>query len=139
MGEQLAVVERLRRAVDDHDLESVVDCFTPGYRNETPTHPARGFVGREQVRTNWSRIFAGIPDTTASVLRTAIDGDVVWSEWELRGTRVDLQPHLMRGVIVFGVEAGRAAWARFYLEPVDTGDGGVDAAVDRAVRPPPAP
>jgi hypothetical protein len=87
------------------------------------------------VHANWARIFAGVPDVSAHVLRTAVDGDVVWSEWEMRGTRPDGQPHLMRGVIVFGVVGAEATWARFYLEPVDAGDGGVDAAISGIVDP----
>jgi len=130
------LVERLRCAVDDHDLDAVVACFADDYRNETPVHPGRGFEGSEQVRTNWSRLFTGIPDLSARVLRTAIDGAVVWSEWEMLGTRPDGDPHLMRGVIVFGVVSERFSWARFYLEPVDPGEGGVDAAIDRIVEPP---
>ncbi|MEY2458822.1 MAG: hypothetical protein QOG30_652, partial [Acidimicrobiaceae bacterium] len=129
MDEQLALIERLRTAVDDHDLEALVDCFALDYRNETPAHPERGFEGQDQVRTNWGRIFRGVPDITAEVTSTAVDGDAIWSEWEMRGTRPDGQPHLMRGVIIFGVQDERAAWARFYLEPVDTGEGGVDAAI----------
>jgi ketosteroid isomerase-like protein len=127
------LVERLRRAVDDHDIDALTDCFVADYRNETPAHPGRGFVGCDQVRENWQRIFAGVPDITAEVLRTAVDGELVWSEWEMRGTRPDGEPHLMRGVIIFGVTAGRAAWARFYLEPVDPGEGGVHAAISQLV------
>ena len=44
----------------------------PGYRNETPVHPSRGFEGREQVRGNWQCIFTGLSDVTATVLRTAV-------------------------------------------------------------------
>jgi ketosteroid isomerase-like protein len=128
------LVERLRHAVDDHDLEAVVDCFTLDYRNETPAHPGRGFEGSDQVRTNWQRIFAGVPDIRAEVLRTAVDGDRIWSEWEMRGTRPDGQAHIMRGVIIFGVKGERAETARFYLEPVDPGDGGVDAAIGQIVN-----
>jgi ketosteroid isomerase-like protein len=135
MDEQLALIERLRTAVDDHDLEALVDCFALDYRNETPAHPERGFEGQDQVRTNWGRIFTGVPDITAEVTSTAVDGDAIWSEWEMRGTRPDGQPHLMRGVIIFGVQDERAAWARFYLEPVDTGEGGVDAAIGCIVQP----
>jgi ketosteroid isomerase-like protein len=125
------MVHRLRRAVDDHDLDAVVDCFHPDYRNETPAHPDRGFHGQEQVRANWERIFAGVPDITADVMRTAVAGDVVWSEWEMRGTRRDGHHHLMRGVVIFGVTDERATWARFYLEPVEADAGGVDLAVSR--------
>jgi ketosteroid isomerase-like protein len=133
MSDSDDVVQRLRQAVDDHDLDALVECFTPDYRNETPVHPGRGFHGREQVRKNWERIFSGLPDVAARVLRTAADGDVVWSEWELAGHRPDGVAQMMRGVIVFGVAGTQFAWARFYLEPVDAGDGGVDAAVSRVV------
>jgi ketosteroid isomerase-like protein len=131
-----AVIERLRQAVDDHDLDRVVAAFAPDYRNETPAHPGRGFVGRDQVRTNWQRIFSGLPDVAASVLRVTVAGDVAWTEWELRGHRPDGVPEVLRGVIIFGVVGDQLAWGRFYLEPVDAGDGGVDAAVGRIVGEP---
>lgn len=127
-------VEQLRRAVNAHDVDAVVACFARDYTNETPVHPGQGFVGHEQVRTNWTRIFAGVPDITADVLRTAVQGDELWSEWEMRGTRPNGLPHLMRGVIIFTVVDSVAAAARFYLEPVDPGAGGVDAAVTRIVE-----
>jgi len=127
------VVERLCRAVNDHDLPAVVACFAPGYRNETPAHPRRGFTGREQVRRNWEQIFAAIPDLTAEVLRYAVDRDTVWTEWEHRGTRPDGSAHLMRGVVIFGVTEGLAGWARFYLEPVQEDGGDVNAAVRQQV------
>lgn len=130
MGDDhLAMLDRLCHAVNDHDLDAVLDCFADDYRNETPAHPGRGFEGREQVRKNWTRIFGGLPDITADVLRTAVDHESVWSEWEMRGTGPDGQPQMMRGVIIFGIRDGKADWARFYLEPVDGGEGGVDAAV----------
>jgi ketosteroid isomerase-like protein len=133
MDQQVELVHRLQRAVDSHDLDAVVDCFTHDYRNEAPAHPGRGFDGRDQVRMNWQRIFAGVPDITANVLRIAVDGQQIWSEWEMRGTRSNGEPHLMRGVIIFGVSGQRAASARFYLEPVDPGEGGVDAAIGRII------
>ena len=40
---------------------------------------------------------------------------------------------MMRGVIIFGVAGDKATWARFYLEPVDAGGEGADAAVQRIV------
>jgi ketosteroid isomerase-like protein len=133
---------RLERATNAHDVNAVVACFAADYRNETPTHPERGFTGREQVRVNWEQIFAAIPNIGAKVLRSAVNGDEVWSEWELEGTRQDGSAHLMRGVIVFGVGDELLTWARFYLEPVQEGGGNVDAAVRRQVAagpPPPAP
>ena len=130
-----AMLERLLRATNDHDLDTLVDCFAPDYRNETPAHPSRAFQGHAQVRKNWEQIFGAVPDITAVVIRQVVNGDTVWSEWEMRGTRLDGSAHLMRGVVIFGVRDGRANWARLYLEPAqDTGED-VNEAVHRAVSP----
>ena len=131
---------RLERATNAHDVNALVACFAPDYRNDTPAHPERGFSGREQVRRNWEQIFAAVPDVTATVLRSAVNGEEVWSEWEHRGTRRDGSAHVMRGVVIFGVAHGLLTWARFYLEPVQEGGGNVEAAVRRQVAvaaPPP--
>lgn len=130
-----AVVERLRDATNKHNVEGIVACFAADYRNETPLHPARGFVGNEQVRRNWTQILAAIPDVSTDIIASLADGDTVWSEWVHRGTRADGSPHLMRGVIIFGVRDAVIATARFFLEPVDDTGDGVDVAVQRQVRP----
>ena len=127
------MVYRLMHAVNDHDLEAVVACFSEDYENETPAHPARGFRGRGQVRRNWAQMFAFVPDVRAEVKRSASEGDIAWSEWEIAGTRRDGTAHHMRGVVIFEVEQGVARWARFYLEPVDLAAGTVDDAVREQV------
>jgi len=134
------VLARLERATNAHDVNALVACFAPDYRNDTPAHPERSFTVREQVRRNWEQIFAFIPDLTATVLRSAVHGDEAWSEWEHRGTRRDGSVHMMRGVVIFGVANGLLTWARFYLEPVQQGGENIDAAVRRQVAaggPPP--
>jgi ketosteroid isomerase-like protein len=131
------MIQALCRATNEHDLDALASCFAIDYRNDTPAHPARGFTGRAQVRKNWEQIFAGVPDLSAEV-RWIAHEDSVWSEWEMRGTRRDGSTHLMRGVVIFGVHAGEATWARFYLEPVDEGESGIDEAVLRTVVPAPA-
>ena len=130
-----ALVQRLRQATNDHDLDALAGCFAVNYRNETPAHPERSFAGRDQVRKNWTQIFTAVPDVRAEVLRCVEDGGTVWSEWEHRGTRPDGSAHFMRGVVIFGVEGGLASWARFYLEPVEGGSGSVDEAVRSQVSP----
>jgi len=127
------MVERLRDATNAHDLDALVDCFAESYRNETPAHPSRGFEGRAQVRSNWEQIFAAVPDVTARLLRTVGDDTEIWSEWEMSGTRRDGFPHLMRGVIIFGIDGHRATWARFFLEPVESAGQGPSEAVSRIV------
>jgi limonene-1,2-epoxide hydrolase len=129
----IAAIERLRRAVNAHDIDAVVACFTDDYRNETPAHPGRGFTGTTQVRTNWSRIFAGIPEIEADVVRTSTDGNTIWTEWDMHGTRPDGLPEAMRGVIIFEVDGDRLSSSRFYVERVDSGDDGHDGAVGRVI------
>lgn len=131
-----ALVNRLARATNAHDIDALVACFAEDYTNETPVHPARGFRGRDQVRRNWEQIFAFVPDVRAEVLGCVVDGDTAWTEWEMTGTRKDGSAHLMRGVIMFGVGGDVAQWARFYLEPVDEAGETVDDAVrEQIVRP----
>ena len=127
------VVERLLAAINAHDLEAMVACFADDYLNQWPAHPQRGFRGRGQVRTNWSQIFAGVPNLQARLPRMTVDGDTVWTEWDIAGTRRDGGPFLMRGVSIFGVREGRLAWVRFYLEPVEETSGDVDAHTRRVV------
>jgi hypothetical protein len=129
----VAPIRRLRDAVNAHDLDAVVACFTDDYRNETPAHPGRGFVGTAQVRMNWSRIFGGIPDIEADVVRSSIDGENVWSEWDMHGTRPDGSSEAIRGVIIFATDGDRLSSARFYLERVDSGDDGHDGAIGRVI------
>ncbi|WP_406450784.1 nuclear transport factor 2 family protein [Streptomyces sp. NBC_01622] len=112
-------LDDLQKAISAHDLEALVSCFTEDYRCDTPTHPARSFVGQEVVRSNWAGLFARVPDIEARVLRAVEDGDIIWSEWEMSGTTVDGTPQLMRGVVIVRTEGDRASQANFYLDPVD--------------------
>src|SRR6478736_10236662 len=100
MDDATAFLDRLLAATNEHDLDALVGCFSDDYENETPAHPARGFRGRTQVRRNWEQIFAFVPDIHVEVVRSAVDGGTVWTEWEMRGSRRDGKPHWMRGVIV---------------------------------------
>lgn len=130
---------RLVDALNAHDLETMVACFAVGYVNQTPVHPLRGFVGREQVRSNWARIFAGVPDIRAALTRAAVDGETVWTEWELAGSRADSLPFQMRGVVIFQISGETFEAATFYLEPVESLSGGPDRAVRRVIGDPPSP
>ena len=124
-----SLVAQLVSAVNRHDLDALVACFHEDYVNENPAHPHRGFRGNEQVRRNWTGIFGGVPDVRAEILRSAVDGDTVWSEWKMSGTRSDGGDFDMRGVFIFGVRDGRAGWARMFLEPVEVASGDADALI----------
>ncbi len=129
----LELAERLRDAVNRHDLERLAGCFAQDFVNETPVHPGRSFQGREQVRKNWAQIFGGVPDIEADILRSSVEGAAIWTEWEMRGTRRDGVRHLMRGVSIFEVGDGLFTSVRFYLEPVEEGGAGVDADLQQAM------
>jgi ketosteroid isomerase-like protein len=129
MAPSVNVIDELVAATNAHDLDRLVDCFSPAYVNVTPAHPARGFTGREQVRRNWTSIFAAVPDIVTRVIASAATDGQVWTELEMSGTTRNGTPHAMAGVIIFGVEQDRIVSARFYLEPVETRSGDADAAV----------
>lgn len=122
-------VEQLRDAINTHDLDALVACFTPDFVSRQPAHPARNFTGNAQVRENWTMILAGVPDLHATLLRTGSSGDTLFAEWEWSGTRRDGAPHEMRGVTVQGTAGGRIAWVNFYMERVDAGEAGVASAI----------
>ena len=88
----------------------------------------------EQLQWNSKAQFAAT-DLAGEILASATDGPVVWTEWEMRGTRPDGAPHLMRGVVVFTVDGDEITAARFYLEPVDDDSGDVDAAIEQIITP----
>lgn len=123
------VVERLVEAVNDGDLDALVACFATDYVNETPVHPSRGFRGRDQVRTNWAQILAGVPGLRATVARSSIHAGTAWTEWELAGMRADGAAFLMRGVVIYEVRDDLLASARLFLEPVDPTGSDVNEAV----------
>ena len=129
-------VRRLLEAVNAHDLEAMVALFADDYHNQTPAHPQRGFRGNAQVRRNWTQLFAGVPDLRARLPRVVADGDSVWTEWDISGTRADGAAFGMCGVVIFVVTDGRIASARFYLEPVEETSGDVDAHTARVAGRP---
>jgi ketosteroid isomerase-like protein len=130
----MIAVERLRDAINSHDLEAMVACFTSHYESSFPAHPDRAFQGSEQVRMNWAQIFDGVPDLTATLLGAAVQGDTVWAEWEWKGMRRDGVPFHQRGVTIQETSGDQLAWARLYMEPVEVGRG-VDASVREALAP----
>jgi ketosteroid isomerase-like protein len=123
------VAAALAEAMNAHDIDRFVSLFAPDYDSRQPVHPDRAFVGRDQVRANWSAVFAGVPDFRADLVATAVEADTLWSEWHWHGTHEDGTRLDMAGVIVCGVQGGTLAWARLYVEPVESGGEGIDAAV----------
>lgn len=95
-----AVSERLRSAMNAHDIDSFVACFAHDYRSEQPAHPDRVFGGRDQVRMNWSAIFREVPDVQGDLIRSSVSNGEKWGVWRIYGTRQDGSQMEMRGVII---------------------------------------
>ena len=117
----LTVVERLRDAINAHDLDAMVALFADDFRGETPAFRANSFVGSEPVRRTWSRILARVPDLHYEIVRAVVDGDTVWAEIEQTGTETDGTPHHLRGVVIHQVEGDVMTHNRLYVTPVVAG------------------
>ncbi len=126
--------ERIAKALNEHDIDSLVACFHPRYRSEQPAHPGRAFQGNELVRENWSALFRSIPDLRAELTASAVAGDTEWAEWHWAGTNADGTPFESRGVTVMGVDGDQATWARLYMEEVDRTGEDIDQAIKRWTR-----
>jgi ketosteroid isomerase-like protein len=124
----VAIAARLAEALAGRDADRLAELFTDDYDSRQPAHPDRAFVGRDQVRANWTAIFAGVPDFTPELLGASRDGDTVWSEWAWHGTRGSGEPMEMAGVMVLGLRDDLISWARLYVEDVDAG-AGIEAVV----------
>ena len=58
--------------------------YADDYVNDTPAHPLRSFDGHEQVRRNWTRIFAEVPDLPF-VEELNLELGYRYSDYELQG------------------------------------------------------
>jgi ketosteroid isomerase-like protein len=130
-GDPGEMLERLHRAMNNHDLEGLLANFHDDYTSEQPAHPERAFGGRAQVHENWATMFRELPDFRADLTRSVIDGDTVWAEWAWHGTRRDGSRLELSGVTIFGVREGRMAWGRLYMEIVARGEGDIREAMKR--------
>jgi hypothetical protein len=129
-GDARDIFERLVAAQNAHDIDAFVSCFAHDYSSEQPAHPDRAFVGSDQVRKNWTAMFAGVPDFRATLLDSATGGSTAWGEFEWHGTKSDGSQLHSRGVIIGMVRDGKLAAARLYMSDVEDAGRGIEAAVD---------
>ena len=128
----LSVMERIREAINRHDLDALASGFAPDYASTFPIHPDRAVGGREQLRHTWSQIFQAVPNLQAELLRWATHGDTIWAEWEWHGTLATGALFLQRGVTIHGVEHDVTTWVRLYMEPVREGEPGLEVLAGSA-------
>ncbi len=129
-GDPVAVAQRWVRAMSAHDVEAAVDCFDVDYVDEAPARRGESVHGQVEVRQNFVRLFTDIPDLRANLVGAVADGEAVWMEWQMTGTRADGTAMDFVGVNIFEVKDGRFLSGRIYTELVrDTG--GIAAQLER--------
>ena len=57
-----SLIERVRSAINRHDLDVFLECFDEDYESEQPLEPERSFRGRDRVRKNWWANLVRVPD-----------------------------------------------------------------------------
>ena len=133
------MMDRLLAAMNAHDIDAFVACFAPDYRSEQPAHPDRAFSGSDQVRENWTGVFAGVPDFHADLLASATTDDgVEIGEWHWRGTHADGSPFAMQGITVMGIADRQHRLGSPLHGAHRTGRRGIEQMVQETYRPPPA-
>lgn len=128
-----AVAQRWITSLSAHDLEAAVDCFDAAYVDEAPARRGESVQGQDSVRRNFSMLLSDLPDLTANISRTVADGDDVWMEWSMRGTRRDGTLLEFVGVNIFQVKDGRFHSGRIYTKIVRDADG-IDAQINRMTQ-----
>ena len=114
-----SLLERMRAALDAHDLDTFVSFFRDDYVGERPRHPGSPMSSRADVRRNWEEVISDVPDLRVEVPAAVEDGNTIWSEWRAFGTARSGAVLELRGVIIFGIQGDQVAWSRMYLEPVE--------------------
>jgi ketosteroid isomerase-like protein len=115
----ILLLERMRAALDAHDLDTFVGFFREDYVGERPRHPGSKISTRDDVRTNWAEVISDVRDLRVDIPSAVQDGNTIWSEWRAYGTARSGAMLELRGVIIFGIQDELVAWSRMYLEPVE--------------------
>ncbi|MBD3887521.1 nuclear transport factor 2 family protein [Phormidium tenue FACHB-886] len=111
-----SVLLKMEAAINAHDIDTFVNGFSPDFVGEQPVHPERNFTGAEQVRKNWTALFAQVPDIQAKLITHTISDELGWSEWHWQGNHTNGTELDMRGVVVVGLRENAIAWARLCME-----------------------
>ena len=115
----ILLLERMRAALDAHDLDAFVGFFREDYVGERPRHPGSPMSSRDDVRRNWEEVLSDVADLRVDVPAAVEDGNTIWSEWRAYGTARSGATLELRGVIIFGIQGDQVAWSRMYMEPVE--------------------
>src|SRR5262245_13844744 len=94
-----AVIYRLLNAMNQLNLEEMLDCIDEDYVSEGMLPTEWWLQGRNQVRENWT----DLPHRTrfrAEIHGCMCEGDEVWAEWRMFTPHPDGSVSEVRGVII---------------------------------------
>ena len=112
------LLERLHTALNARDLVNLMHLFQVDFEQFWPGQGKKETTGLEPVRTEWEHIFRDHPDFRADLIAKAFEGMMIWSEWRWLGNggAAGGGESIKRvGVIIFSVEEGLIASARYYM------------------------
>jgi len=116
--EAILVIKKLHKAMNEHNLDAMIDCVDPDYISEQPFYPARNFVGQEQMRNNWTQIWSDYPDFASNLKRYSVSNDTIWLEWHWTGTQDTTHLNVV-GVAIFKIKERRIINGRLFMNPVE--------------------
>jgi len=100
-------LERFFDAWNDHDIDTIVDAFTPDgayLASIGPDDEGTAFRGAEEVRRGVAAFLGRYPDAHYTDLRIGMDGDRAFATWTFSGADPQGQRITYRGVDVFEFE-----------------------------------
>lgn len=124
------IAESFVAAIARHDPDAVAACFAEDYEDKAPARQGEVVRGRDEVRANFARMFASMPNINATIIQLAEREDEVWMEWRMSGTRDDGTTMDFVGVNIFGAADGTFRWGRIYTELARSA-GGIEAQIAR--------
>jgi hypothetical protein len=127
-------IAQLIQAWNTHDAALLAECLRADYESIQPHHPERNFWGRVAAVQNWQAVFEAVPDLHAELMRWAVCGAEVWTEWRWSGSHLGGNSFCAGGVIVYGLSGVQIAWARVYTEIEQTTGPDWDAVLDEVLN-----
>ena len=115
------LLERMHTALNTRDVTNLLMLLQVDFEQFYPAGSVKETTGREAARQTYEELFEMYPNFRADLKRQAIEGSVIWVEWQWSGSRNDgTQGKLdRRGVMIYGVEEGLIAWSRSYMLEVN--------------------
>jgi hypothetical protein len=111
-----SVLLKMEAAINAHNIDAFVNCFIHDFVGAHPVHAERNLISAEQVRKNWTALFAQVPNIQAKLITHTIADELGWSEWHWQGNHTNGTELDMRGVVVVELRENTIAWVRLYME-----------------------